>query len=75
MVDRCEALEAQLEQHRWRKVADELPESETGYVIGWFPEWPGGMLCSLTVTPKDDMWQYATHWMPLPAPPEQEVSE
>jgi hypothetical protein len=53
----------------WRKIADAKPESETRYVLAYIHEAPGVRECSFTLTPRDDLWKYATHWMPLPEPP------
>jgi hypothetical protein len=47
-----------------------IPASDTRYVLGYMPKFPGGMYCAETMNSKDDRWQYVTHWMPLPAPPE-----
>jgi hypothetical protein len=69
--DRVAELEAENERLRnaWISVDERLPEHPREYVLGWMPIFPGGRLCSMTVTPSDDLWQYVTHWQPLPKGP------
>lgn len=47
-----------------------VPSSDTRYVLAYMPKFPGGMYCAFTMSPKDENWQYVTHWMPLPPPPD-----
>jgi hypothetical protein len=55
--------------NEWISVEDRLPEEKRRYVLGYMPEFPGGIKCSQTVFREHELWPYVTHWMPLPEPP------
>ena len=75
------AISSLKEQPRWISVDERLPERKTevlcfsknaGVFVGtdWV-DWPDGKIMFHLGTSYD--WPYATHWMPLPEPPEVEV--
>ncbi len=51
----------------WRRVEDELPEEENGYIV-----FAGGYVSTAVWYKDDKEWSDddVTHWMPFPAPPE-----
>jgi len=66
-------LREQLAQHQWHRVEDELPTKDDVYLalFSTGAYWLTSFF--------DEGWEVAnhvvTHWMPLPSPPEQEVSD
>lgn len=72
---KIERLEARLEQTRWIPVTERLPQdgmevlawSQSGFAyVDWFIDgkWKVNGLV-------DGKYEFVTHWMPLPAPPEE----
>ena len=58
---------AALEAQQWRSVEDELPNSSNQYVQMYTPKGTTFQMVSNFEHPLSD---HATHWMPLPTPPE-----
>lgn len=71
-AERVAGLEAQLDQYRWRRVEDELPERFLDVLVvdddGWhFVAYnASGRWC-----PNHPDMSTVTHWMPLPPAPEE----
>lgn len=63
-------LEGADDMSDWISVDERLPEEPKRYVLGYMPVFPGGEMCSFTVTPDNEAWEFVTHWQPLPEPPE-----
>lgn len=77
MCDRCELLEMDLDRHRWRRTADEMPvawqwvlcyasrdEEDGGGITLLGAHWPAIGWCH-----PEHSGEEITHWMPLPEPP------
>jgi len=67
LYDRIEELEAELAQHQWHRVEDELPTKDDVYLTMFSTG------AYWLADHADEGWEVAnhvvTHWMPLPSPP------
>lgn len=55
-------------KEKWISVEDKLPEDKK-HVLGFIKDAGHIVECSKTITTDNELWQYVTHWMPLPHPP------